>query len=627
MLSNTKFFDSLFFALCSLLFSTSFLGAKTAVYSGLFDPPTAVEVECVRSALIDPAVDRVVVLVERLPQRAQEVNSSSYERIAMLQSALDQARDKPLEIVSEPWSGKKCYLQKLAAQEEVEHREMQKEGMQDINNQLHCAITTKIYAPEATSIPLPHSFISLKQRLHEESFRVFQRSVALLFPENNLHTTALPHFQPLMTDLGRVDQFIYSVIRERELSGEKAEKFGQQAEKLLTSSLHNKIYAKLHSVQRVIQNSASTPSFSSRPVGTLFSLALPRLVEGQKHTMDIEAYCSDRFPKALIESLLFQEETTYFHQGSTKDAIAYHQFEGYTEVYEINSQAVRKLRAYHLVRNPTTSSVRFIVSNLLGEDTLRHVAYQFGVVSQFNNVQLVRHAATCPLFTILEQLQGVLFQPNDTLIIGFKNAISRRLLKNSEWVHTPFSESGLHIDICENTKTKKKIILSKCVFGDQLLELLNFFYKRGVRRYHYFGTAGSLSSDIHIGDAIIPLAFATPLNPCLRFHNRATSLVNIVDNPKVKVVPLHGWVQSPVQETEQFLKGLLRHGSQSIDVEARYYGEFCEAHPNVAASMVLFVSDEPFGKIGLEQFNTMEHYVDSAFAVVIDPLLSQLNVD
>ena len=79
------------------------------------------------------------------------------------------------------------------------------------------------------------------------------------------------------------------------------------------------------------------------PVTTLSIFLLPSLPVGEQHSLDVDNYCSDRFPQALFTNGLFQEEGTYFHMGGTKEAIAYHQSEGFREVYEVNSQAVRRL--------------------------------------------------------------------------------------------------------------------------------------------------------------------------------------------------------------------------------------------------------------------------------------------
>ena len=591
------------FTLLVLLFSTSTVWAKTGFYSDTFDHPTFAEIESIKDALRQLKLDRLIVMVDRIPTNHEIYRSSAFERAKTLTAELEDVKDS-IHILIEPWSGKELYLQTLRSQDEIQV--IEKKNSSTSKQELYTAIS------EPLTI--------VKKLLHEEAFQTFKRAMALLFPDENLLTTSTPPFVPRMSNLGRVDQFIYSVIRENHFISDKADTFGKKAEKILISTIRNEPYAKLHCLNEV------SVSCSVRPQVTLSFLTLPQLPTDQKHTFNVENYCSDRFPKALFASRLFQENGTYFHLGSTEEALAYHQSEEFTEIYELRSQAVRKLRNYHLVKNPATSEIRFVVSNLHGKDTLQHVALQFNTIAKFKKIHLVQHANPSLLFNTAARFQNMVFQPRDTLIIGFKNAISRLLLKNQEWTQATFSDSGLHIDLYENRRTQERILLSKCVYGDQLLELLDFFHKRGIRRYHYFGTSGSLSPHLHIGDAIIPLAFSNPTqqNSHLFFHNKAATLLKKINNERIKLVGLHGWVQSPVQETELFLKNLQSQGNQSIDVEARYYGEFFHNHPEASTSMVLFISDEPFGNISLEHFNTMDYYVDEAFTSVIHHVLPQL---
>ncbi len=596
------------FILIALLFSCSSSWAKIGFYSGAFDPPTTTDIELVKDCLEQFNLDKLVVLVDRLSTHSECYNASARERVEMLYAELEDLGNR-IYIVPEPWSGKELYLNTLRTQDDVHIIEKQEESIQNIPSS-----TDKIIKNNRLYTSVPEVMIPLKQALHQEAFQAFLREISILFSNENLLNTPIPQFKPLMSNLGFVDQFICTVIKENRINLDRADDFGKKAEKLLISSERDKPYAKLH----CLQQSFFYPS-DSQPIVALFPFPLPSLPNDQKHSFDVEIYCSDRFPKALFTSHLFQENDVYFHMGSTEESIAYHQSEGFTEIYQVNSQAVRKLRNYHLLRSPATGEIRFIISNLHGEDTLHHIAYQFNEIAKLTKVHLIRHASPSPLFEVDSRFEDITFQSTDTLIIGFKNAISRLLAKNSEWNKMTFSSSGLHVDLYENIRTKNHIILSKCVYGDQLIELLNFFYTSGIRQFQYFGTSGSLSPQIHIGDAVIPLAFSTPQNPFLSFQNKAALLLQAINNERIKLVELHGWTQSPILETENFLQDLQKAGNQSIDVEARYYGEFFHARPDAFASMVLFISDEPFGGITLDHFNTMDQYVDDVFNIVIEP--------
>lgn len=598
-----------FFILFIVFFSSSFLFAKTGFYSSSFDPPTTDEIELVRNFLQEAEIDTLILMIDRISRDFDGYNASAGERAEMLKVGLGDLGSR-VRIVVEPWSGKKTYLNTLRTQDDLHIIEKKEVSIQKIPSEVYENIKIrKLYNG------ISESMIPLKKSLYQEAYKTFLREISLLFPNENLLNIPIPSFNPLMSHLGCADQFICSVIREKQFNSEKAEQFGKKAEKVLISSERDELYAKLHFLHGISVNQ------TIRPVVTLYPFELPFLPNDQKHTLDIEIYCSDRFPKALFTSSLFQENGTYFHMGSTEEAIAYHLSEGFTEVYEVNSQAVRKIRNYHLLKNPITCEIRFVVSNLHGEDMLNHVAYQFNEIAKFTNVHLVRHANPSSLFEVNPDLKDMIFQSTDILIIGFKNAISRLLLENSDWKKMTYSNSGIAIDFYENIRTTNHIILVKCVYGDQLLELLNFFYSKGIKKFQYFGTSGSLCPSIHIGDAIIPLAYSTPQNSFIPFQNKAADILQGISNERVKLVNLHGWTQSPVLETISFLENLQKEGNQSIDVEGRYYGEFFHTHPDAVASMVLFVSDEPFGDLSLDHFNTMSHLVDEAFDTVIDRFL------
>lgn len=597
------------FILIALLLLPSLCWAKTGFYSGSFDPPTLTDIEIIKDSLQTFELDQLIIMVDRVQAKSNGYNASALERLDMLKTALSDCNDR-IHTVIEPWSGKELYLDSLRKQNDVQIIVNKSKQVQRISS-----LVEKVIKNRGLYTGISEAMTPLKQSLHQEAFQAFLRETSLHFPEDNLQNISSAPFLPLMSDLARVDQYIYFVIREKHFQNEKAEAFGKTAEKLLLSSIRSESYAKLHGLQEVFYKPLP------RPDVTVHSLAMPILPKDQKHTLNVEIYCSDRFPKALFNSHLFSENDTYFHMGSTEEAIAYHQAEGFNEIYEVKSQAVRKLRNYHLVKNPSSSKIRFLVSNLSGEDNLQHVANQCNAIAEFNKVHLVRHANPLPLFEVEPRYKDLTFQSTDTMIIGFKNAITRLVKGNADWNITSFSISGLPIDLYENRRTKERIVASKCVYGDQLVELLHTFHKKGIRQLLYLGTAGSLSPQIHTGDVIIPLAFSTPQNTRLPFHNRAAKLLQKVNDAKIKLVQLHGWTYSPVIETEDFLKKLQKSGNQSIDVEARYLGEFCHTHPDTSASMVLFISDEPFGEIKLEHFNTVDYYVDEAFNTVINSLL------
>ena len=403
-----------------VLFCSSSLGAKTGFFSGAFDPPDSSDIELIRSSLHEKQLDKIIIMVERI--HSDGYLASSLERMEILHWELADIKDR-VHIIVEPWSGKNAYL--AESKDELYILEKKQNGIPILSKTIQ---DKRLYTNITSSMEV------LKKSLFQETFTAFLRQISYFHPKDTIQNTPLPYFKPLMSHLGWVDQFIYSVIRERHFNKERADAFGNKAEKLLISSVRGEPYAKLHGIREV--------SFDQlpKPLTQHTSFSLPVHPTDQKHTLDIETYCSDRFPNALFASFLFQEDDTYFHVGSTQEAIAFHQAEGFNEIYEVFSQAVRKLRNYHLVKNPATNKFRFIVSNLRGEDTLRHVAYQFNAIAKFQQIHLVRHLKPSSLIEISPSHS---FQSNDTLIIGFKNATSRLLRQNSVWQETPLTSSGV----------------------------------------------------------------------------------------------------------------------------------------------------------------------------------------
>ena len=586
-----------------LFFAVSNVWAKTGFYCGSFDPPTSKDVAHIRDA-VDRADLDIILMVDRLDNPH---TLSALERVEMLKIELQDLKDQ-VQIIAEPWSGKELFLQHF--QDEICFIDLQ----EDHSSQELCPLVSQWIKERALYSSPSDPLEPLQLALHQEAFTSFVREASLHFPDENLLDLLPPLLDRCMSNLGRVDQFIGWVIQRKALKGQQAELFGEKSQKLLISSTRNQPYAKLHSLYPVSMGRLPKPEVE------LSSFQLPKPTAPENHTLDIETYCSDRFAKALSDHLI-SEKSVYFHIGTGEEAIAYHQLEGFTESYAIAAQAVKKLRNNYLLRNPTSGEVRFIVSDLHGQDTLRHVALQFNQIARFQTVHLVRHAKELALFQIPQEFRGIAFHPTDTFVIGFKNAIDRRLHQNPQWSKKAFSRSGLEIDIYENSKTKERLFASKCVYGDQLLEVLDFFYSRGMRQFQYFGTAGSLSTDIHTGDVVLPRGFVTHLGVFVAFNNCAIDILQGKSNSKIKLVELHGWIQSPAEETIDRLKEMQQAGVQSLDVESTYYAQFFKQHPDAVASLVLFVSDEPFGAITLDHFNTMDRFVDDGFNSVADLLL------
>ena len=594
--------DSIFIRIIILLFSVSIdLVAVTNVFVGSFDPPKESELAPIWTSLHSKVDDQVIVIVDRHPISRVGYRFSAQERIERLKLFFQPTQRCRILFLQEPWGGQSAFLsalQPLLCDTLVVY-DLRERGV----------ATARLPAQKK---------IDIIQALHQEAFASYVREAAAHFPEMRLLELPPPPFDSKMSNFARVEQFIATALKLKSLSAKEAATFGEKSEKLLLSTERERLYPKMHCLQPIRREKRLFKPVDASISASTFTLPTPQSQEG--HTLNVESYCAVRFPHALFTDGIIGEENTYFHMGSAEEAIDFHAEDGYTEQYEIFAKAVKKLRVNLLVRNPATGKVRLVICNMYGEDTLQHVALQFSQISRFHHVTLIRHANPNPFFEVDPLFQPHEFAPSDFLVLGFKNAISRFLLRKPEWKKQLYSVRGLSIDCYEHVDTKKRIILSKCVYGDQLTELLHHFYSKGVRRFQYFGTAGSLSSNLHVGDVIVP-SHVYADGKEIRFNNRAAQLLGEVQNKRITFEARHGWVQSPMLETIPFLKRLQEVGVESLDVEARYYAHFFQTHTDAAAGLTLFISDEPFGNITLDQFNTMDHYIDEAFNSVYERLL------
>lgn len=542
-----------------LLPFTILLGTECVIYAP-FDPPTEEMV-----AFIDAKTkeyDSCTVVVERFAKHF--LRASGHERLKWAEELFPH-----LEVLLEPWSSE------LKWGDNPVFRYPQKGVPKRTLSQ-----SSVLYSE------VLNEFTDLKNDIWHEAFSRFVKAAKHYCPQP-IESMPTPSYVPFSSKLGHVDQFLSQVIQNTSLTKEEKEAFGRRGEKVLTSTLRGEKYAILHQL---------TPyAFVPTPV-TPFkrsTLKVPHPIQ-EPHTLDLMTYCGDRFCPALFQEGVLEDDGVYFHLGSTQEALSYHFSKGYRDIYEVTNQAVKKLREYYLVKNPHTQKVRFLVTHLNGEDELCHIALQLGQVAKLNTIQVLDH--NHPLF----EAPFESFTSDDLLVIGFKNGIGRKLLG---WENRTFTHYGLHIDCFQHPETKKRIYLSKCVYGDQLLALLDYFYSRGMRQFTYFGTCGSLSTKYPVGTAVAPTHFQD--NSLLKLNNLAKETIHNQ--------PIHGWIQSPVLETVQQLKQMQSHRIETLDVEAKYLASFFEHRPDAKVQLVLFVSDEPFGSYTLDHFNSLDHLVDAAF--------------
>jgi hypothetical protein len=87
-----------------------------AFYTGSFDPLTKVHEAIIRATAADPRVEHMYVIVNA--SGVKNFNTSSYQRIQIIEAALSDLRDK-VEIKSVPQEGKDQFIRDLAGGHET----------------------------------------------------------------------------------------------------------------------------------------------------------------------------------------------------------------------------------------------------------------------------------------------------------------------------------------------------------------------------------------------------------------------------------------------------------------------------------------------------------------------------
>lgn len=178
----------------------------------------------------------------------------------------------------------------------------------------------------------------------------------------------------------------------------------------------------------------------------------------------------------------------------------------------------------------------------------------------------------------------------------------------------------------------KRIVALSSPYGDQMIELLETLYKRGMRRLNVIGTAGALDPSFQVGDVVIPMAVVTPgiatfeqavSARTLKLPNVVSAVVDGDSRSKIRIHKgaTHGSTRTPLEQSSLLARFSRNRGVQTIDVELRYVAEFVDRHPDVTLQAALIVSDSPLGRHTLEQHNSTAEVVYQSFLAVMPHML------
>jgi hypothetical protein len=217
---------------------------------------------------------------------------------------------------------------------------------------------------------------------------------------------------------------------------------------------------------------------------------------------------------------------------------------------------------------------------------------------------MVHHIKPESLFHFNATGDSFKFGINDRVFIGYQNTVWWQLhtsAAGADWKREPLTQGGLEADLFYNTKSGQRIVSVANCYGDEMSSTLESLYSKGARRFDYFGTAGGLAGSLHIGDVLIPTRFR--YRPVLgsaaqsvTFDNSALKF-NLKPAPgaQIKLGSQQDWVPTLIEESVANVESMRDAGSQAMDVESRYIGEFFLNHAAAEKSVVIIVSDLPLG--------------------------------
>jgi nicotinic acid mononucleotide adenylyltransferase/uridine phosphorylase len=337
------------------------------------------------------------------------------------------------------------------------------------------------------------------------------------------------------------------------------------------------------------------------------------------YNMDIDQYIADRFPMSFAKFVKEQFKRRsilptdlYVHNRSIADVFEFHRRDGYSNFYFLQTRRGQLHRNIYLAVKPKPRAYRIVLTDVRGYDRRANVLCQIDRAHVFSTFHEVQSTTAAPLFVFNPEGVAAKFTAGDILLFGFKGNWTR-ILQASQWRRTPLVKEGLDIDVFSHPIVRQKIVVARNVYGDDANLVLDAFYRKGIRRVLYIGTAGAIA-DYQIGDVVIPGQFVDGRGTSIDFDNNAAhhyepelaSLLTVHRRQK------HGWVQSLFHETKQLLLDWRERSVVSVDIEGLYLGWFAMNHKDLNMAVLLVISDQTLGESTIEESNAYRDVIDAS---------------
>ena len=185
-------------------------------------------------------------------------------------------------------------------------------------------------------------------------------------------------------------------------------------------------------------------------------------------------------------------------------------------------------------------------------------------------------------------------------IVTFKQDLIDEIDKDKNWEKCGFIEAGEIIPIYKTQQNNKEIIIYRTIMGaPTTVAIMEELIARGVKKFIFFGSCGTLSKEIASGCFILPEAAyrdeGTSYHylPASEFIEVSTvkKLQKIFDEEKLKYVRTKVWtIDALFKETVNKMKSRKEKGCLAVDMECSAIMAVAKAR-NVEGYQFLYTDD------------------------------------
>jgi len=338
-----------------------------------------------------------------------------------------------------------------------------------------------------------------------------------------------------------------------------------------------------------------------------------------KYNMDIVQYTDDRFPRAFAGFLKEQFSTRsilptdlYAHNQTVEDAYKFHQRDGFSAFYFLQTRRGQLHRDIYLAVRPKPYNYRVVFTNLRGLDQEADVFCQISHSDTFSSLRAVQSKRELPLFVFNPAGFSLKLTDKDLLLFGFKGKWEKVLLEQN-WQRHPLVKEGLDIDLFTHPTIKQKVVIARNVYGDDANIIMDTFYRKGVRQVVYLGTAGALAN-YQVGDVVTPSEFIDNNNVSVPFQKNLAHAYRTELSKQVTVhdQTQHGRVPTIYHETLALLLNWKGKSIAAMDVEGFYLARFAASHADLKMAALFVISDQTLGGSTIDESEARLDLIDES---------------